>query len=127
MTDLISSNLSNLNNSSKVSKSSIEVKSSKFFLEIAKKLQEYEYLSEITLIEDNKQGKVKIMLAGTINKCGSIKPRFPIKVNEIEVYEKKHLPAKDFGILLISTNEGLLTQYEAKEKSVGGTLVGYCY
>lgn len=127
MTDLISSNLSNLNNSSKVSKSSVEVKTSKFFLEIAKKLQEYEYLNEITLIEDNKQGKLKLTLQGTINKCASIKPRFPIKVNEIEEYEKKHLPSKDFGILLISTNQGLLTQYEAKEKGVGGTLVGYCY
>ena len=45
----------------------------------------------------------------------------------MESFEKRFLPAKDFGVLIISTNKGLLTQKQAKEQNVGGALVAYCY
>ena len=72
-------------------------------------------------------GYIKINLLGKINKCGSIKPRFSIKKNEIEKYEKRYLPAKDFGIIIISTNKGLTTHHQAKEKGFGGRLISYIY
>lgn len=66
-------------------------------------------------------------LLGTINKCGVVKPRYSVKVEDLEDFEKKFLPAKDFGIVILSTNKGLLTQNQAKEANVGGTIVAYCY
>lgn len=70
---------------------------------------------------------LRILLNGKLNKCNAIKPRFSVKKDEIEKYEKRYLPAKDFGCIIISTNKGLITHYEAKEKKLGGKLIAYVY
>jgi small subunit ribosomal protein S8 len=72
-----------------------------------------------------KQFKVKLI--GKINNCGVIKPRYPVKTGEIEEYEKQYLPAKNFGILLISTPQGIMTHTAARENKTGGILLAYVY
>ena len=76
--------------------------------------------------KENKRELV-VNLIGSINKCGAIKPRFSVKKNKYEKFEKRYLPAKDFGILIISTPKGIMTHYKAKEMNVGGKILGYCY
>ena len=70
---------------------------------------------------------MKINLIGSINKCGVVKPRFSVKKNDFEKYEKRYLPAQNFGILIVSTSQGIMTNYEAKEKNLGGKLLAYVY
>ena len=78
--------------------------------------------------EDLNEGRaIKINLLGNLNKCGVIKPRFSTKYHTIEKWEKRYLPAKDFGIILVSTSNGLVTHHRAKELKSGGKLVAYCY
>ena len=69
---------------------------------------------------------LKIEIAN-LYKCNAIKPRFTISVSDIEKYEKRYLPAKNFGILIISTSKGLITNQTAKEKNLGGSLIAYIY
>ena len=64
---------------------------------------------------------------GRINKCGSIKPRFPVKVNDFEDWEKKFLPSRNVGILVVSTSKGVIAHKEAGDKNVGGRLIAYVY
>ena len=45
----------------------------------------------------------------------------------MEKYEKRYLPAKQFGILIISTPKGLMTHVQAMDKKTGGKLIAYCY
>ena len=59
--------------------------------------------------------------------CKAIKPRFFVGVSDIEKYIERYLPAKDIGILIISTNEGLMTHQTAQEKNIGGSLLAYFY
>ncbi len=61
------------------------------------------------------------------NECKAIKPRYAVKKNRFEVYEKRYLPARDVGILIVSTPAGLLTHKQAKEKGIGGRLVAFVY
>ena len=80
--------------------------------------------------EENKDGKgnfLKVNLLGNINRCGVIKPRFSTTKDEFEKWEKRYLPAKDMGIIIISTPNGIMTHYQAKEKKIGGKLLAYCY
>ena len=70
---------------------------------------------------------LKITLNGKLNKCNAIKPRFSAKKDEIEKFEKRYLPAKDFGCIILSTNQGLITHYQLKEKKLGGRLIAYVY
>lgn len=127
LNDPIADAFSKINNAVKGLHSFVVLKKSKLLMSLLKQLQEYDYVGEIEEMNDNKQGMIKVQLLGNINKCGVVKPRYPIKVNELEKYERRYLPAKDFGVLLLTTNKGILTQMSAKEQNEGGALVAYCY
>ncbi len=90
-------------------------------------LQDKGYIGSCEEIQDVKGNLLKISLIGHVNKIGAIKPRFKVQLDDFEKYEKRYLPAKDFGILILTTNKGLMTHNEAKEKKIGGRLVSYCY
>jgi len=62
-----------------------------------------------------------------LNFCKAIKPRFVVQVGEIEKYAKRYLPAKDLGVIIISTSQGLMTHTTAQEKNIGGSLIAYFY
>ena len=40
---------------------------------------------------------------------------------------KRFLPARNLGILIISTNQGLITHVDAIDKNIGGSLIAYFY
>ena len=76
--------------------------------------------------EGNKSHLI-VKLAGSINECGVIKPRFAVKRGGLERYEQRFLPSRDMGIMCISTTSGMIDHRAAKEKGVGGKLIAYCY
>ncbi len=127
LNDSLADALSKINNATKALKSEVILKKSKLLLNVLDVLKSYNYVGDYEIIEDGKQGLVKLNLINNINKCGVIKPRTPTTIEELEMYERRFLPAKDFGILIITTNRGLLTQKEAIKEEVGGFLLAYCY
>ena len=62
-----------------------------------------------------------------LNECRAIKPRFNVTNSEIIKYMKRYLPTKDMGVIIISTNKGLITHSEALEQNIGGCLIAYFY
>ncbi len=128
MGELISDALSIINNAERLNKDEAIIRrTNKLLKAIVKLLKEKGYVGEYEYINDNKGGILRIKLLNKINKIGAIRPRFPCKVEELEDYEKRYLPAAGFGIIIISTNKGLMTHEEAKNKNLGGTLIAYCY
>jgi len=101
--------------------------SSKLIGRVLKVMQEHGYISQFEYIEDGKAGKFQVMLKGAINNCGVIKPRYAVKANEIERFEARYLPAQDFGVLILTTTAGVITQDNAKEIGIGGKLLAYVY
>lgn len=100
---------------------------SKLIENVLSVMEEKGYIGGFEKIEDGRGGKIVVELTGKINKCGAINPRFPIKKTEIEKMEKRFLPAKDFGFLILTTPKGLMTNREIKESGVGGKLLAYFY
>lgn len=128
MNDTIAANLSNMLNHEKTGKNEVEIRfNSKIFRLILDILNENGYIGSYEQIENGKGGNLKINLIGKINNCGSIKPRFPIKVSDFTRFEKRFLPASNFGLLIVSTNKGLMTHEQAKELNVGGKLIAFIY
>ena len=127
LNDSLSNVLSQILNCEKAKKKECIVKSnSSFIKKILEIMKENRYIGDFK--EDDERGThLKINLLGKINKCGVIKPRFSVNKDQIERYEKRYLPAKDFGIIIISTNKGLMTHYISKEKRIGGKLIAYIY
>jgi small subunit ribosomal protein S8 len=126
--DHLSASLSKINNAEKVSKNIVVIDVySKMIQHVLDLLSKHSYLGKILYEQNKKGGKVTVELVGSINKTGAIKPRYKVKATEIEKFEQRYLPAKSFGLLIISTSKGLMTNVEAKEKKIGGRLIAYCY
>ena len=90
-------------------------------------LNEEGYLGKYEIVEDGRGNYLKLSLLSNVNKCGSIKPKFAVTLDTYEKFEKRYLPSKGFGVLIISTSQGLMTHEKAKEKKIGGRLIAYCY
>ena len=85
------------------------------------------YIGEFEFIDDGRSGKFKVQLLGRINKCGAIKPCFSVKVDEFENWERKFLPSRDVGIMVVSTSKGVMAHKEAQQKNMGGRLLAFVY
>ena len=85
------------------------------------------YIGEFEFIDDGRAGKFKVQLLGRINKCGAIRPRFSVKTAKFEEWEKKVLPSREVGLLVVSTPNGVLSHKDAREKHVGGKLLAFIY
>ncbi|MBD3249689.1 30S ribosomal protein S8 [Candidatus Woesearchaeota archaeon] len=128
LNDPLANALSKIRNSEKLGESSCIIRPiSNIIKRILVIMNEKGYIGENSVTEEAKGGKININLLGKINKCGAIKPRFTVKDGQFEFFEKRYLPAKGFGILIVSTNQGIMTHEEAKEKKIGGILLAYCY
>ncbi|MEK6899542.1 MAG: 30S ribosomal protein S8 [Nanoarchaeota archaeon] len=126
--DPLAAALSNVINAERVGKREVVIKpASSLIKRVLTIMNEHGYIGQFEEVDDGKGGVLKVHLLGNLNKCGVIKPRFSTSKNEFEKWEKRYLPAKDFGIILVSTPQGVLTHLLAKEKQTGGKLLAYCY
>ncbi|WP_291764774.1 30S ribosomal protein S8 [Caldivirga sp. UBA161] len=101
--------------------------SSKLIGNVLRVMQRYGYVGEFEYVYDGRGGKYVVQLLGKINDIGAIKPRFHVKVNELQKWEEKYLPARQVGILILTTSKGVISHLEARENKVGGILVAYVY
>jgi small subunit ribosomal protein S8 len=115
------------NNEARRKSECIILPTSKLGIEVLKTLQKDGYIGEFEHIDDNRGGKFKIKLLAKITKCGAISPRFKVKNEEYNDWEQQYLPAYNRGMLLVTTNQGVMSHHEAVNKGLGGFLIGYVY
>ncbi|MCX8158563.1 MAG: 30S ribosomal protein S8 [Candidatus Diapherotrites archaeon] len=126
--DPIADALANIKNHESVSKKECIIRpASKLIGEILKVMQKEGYIGPYEYVDDGREGLYKIKLKGNINECKAIKPRYAVTKNEFERYEKRYLPAKNVGIIIVSTSRGIMTHKEAKIEGIGGRLIAYVY
>ena len=120
--DIIANALNEIMNAKKAGKTEIVVnKNSKLLRNILDIAKEQGYLE---YEEDGRNIKIKLQ---KINEIRAIKPRYTVPVKRINFYVRRFLPAKDFGLVIVSTNKGLMSHKEAEEKNLGGCLVAYIF
>ncbi len=85
------------------------------------------YINGFERIEDGKAGQFEVELKGAINECGPVKPRYSAGADEFEKWEKRFLPARDYGTLVVTTSHGIMSHYEAREAGIGGQVIAYVY
>ncbi len=128
MNDPLAAVLSKILNYAKISNQEVLLKNnSKTIKKVLDIMKENGYVGAFEEIKDGKAGMLKLHLVGKLNNTGVIKPRFAVKKDQFEKYEKRFLPSRDFGIIIVSTNKGMMTHAEAKSKGIGGKLISYCY
>lgn len=128
LNDPLANVLSHIKNYERDGKRSLQTRfSSKMIKKVLGILERAGYLGAFNELEDVKGNSLTIDLLGRINDVGVIKPQFQVSVDQFERYEQRFLPAKGFGIIIISTDKGVITLDEAREEHVGGRLIAYCY
>ena len=79
------------------------------------------------MVEEGHRRYFKIKLMGKINQVAAIKPRYAVQRHDFERFEKRFLPAKDMGTIIVSTSEGVMAHDDSKAKAIGGRLLAYVY
>lgn len=128
LNDTLSIALSNIKNAERIGKESCIIRySSKVIKEVLTIMNKNGYVGDFKEVDDGKCKLLIVNLLGKINNCGGIKPRFSVKRNDYEKFEKRFLLAKDFGIIIISTPKGIMTHKDAKKENTGGKLLSFVY
>jgi small subunit ribosomal protein S8 len=116
-----------MNNEVRNKRECVVAPASKLIGQVLRVMQANGYVGEFEFIDDGRFGKFKIQLLGRINRCGSVRPRFPVRADSYAGWEKRFLPSRDVGVLVVSTPEGVMSHKEAISKGVGGRLLAYVY
>jgi small subunit ribosomal protein S8 len=128
LNDTLANALSVISNKDKIGQKECSIRpTSKTIKKILTMMNENGYIGSFDEVVMKKGNLLKINLLGKVNQCGVIKPRYSVNKDEYEKFEKRYLPAKDFGIIFVSTSIGIITHMEAKKKKIGGILLAYCY
>jgi len=128
LNDPLANALSMIKNAELKGKDTCDIQpSSKLIGGVLNLLKQKGYIGEFEFIDDGKAGMFKVKLIGSINNCGVIKPRYPIKRDDLEKWESRYLPAQHFGMLIITTTKGIVSHDEARNNGVGGKLLAYVY
>lgn len=126
--DPLANALSKIQNYERARKREVVISpASKLIKEVLRIMQEEGFIEEFTFVDDGKAGQINVKLQGKINGCGVIKPRYSTKHNEYEIWEKRYLPAAGFGVLVVSTQKGIMAHKKAMELGLGGRLIAYVY
>lgn len=126
--DLLNDALVSLRHADRQGKAHVTLSpTSRLIGEVLRIFLEHKYIEEFTFVADGRGGTYDVTLARRINSCGVVKPRIAVRSRDLEGYESRFLPAQDFGLLVLSTNQGVMTQQKARELQIGGKLVAYVY
>ncbi|MHA2231275.1 MAG: 30S ribosomal protein S8 [Candidatus Hodarchaeales archaeon] len=126
--DPLSNALSAIMNAERLGQKQVVVKpASKLIANVLFVMQSYGSVGEFEFVDDGRAGLIVCQMLGRITKVGSIKPRYAVKARDIEKVETRYLPARGFGVLVLSTSEGIMGHLDAKERNIGGRLLGYAF
>jgi len=127
--DLISDALTIIRNAIMAKKENADFPASKTLKSILDILKKENYIDNFKLIEDKKQGILRVYLKYISGKS-AIKNIKRISKPSLRVYVKhEDLPSviRGRGIAIISTSKGIITNIKAKELGAGGEVIAYVW
>ena len=129
-TDPIADMLTRIRNANTVGHETVEIPASKMKKAIAEILKEEGYITDFDVIEDDKQGMIKVTMKYGSNKERVISGIKKISKPGLKVYAKANEVPKvlgGLGIAIISTSKGIVSDKEARKLGVGGEVICYVW
>jgi small subunit ribosomal protein S8 len=130
MTDPIADMLTRIRNANMVKHEKLELPASKIKTEIADILKREGFVRDYEVIEDNKQGVLRVFLKYGVNEERVITGIKRISKPGLRVYAKAgEVPRvlNGLGIAIVSTSKGVLSDKEARTQAVGGEVLAYVW
>jgi small subunit ribosomal protein S8 len=130
MTDPIADMLTRIRNANRALLDKVDIPASRFKVEIAKILKAEGFIRAYKLIDDNKQGILRVYL-----KLGPGNERVILGLRRVSrpglrVYRKAaQIPnvMSGMGVAIVSTSQGLMTGKTARHRSLGGEILCYVW
>ena len=130
ITDTIADLLTRIRNASSAKHETVEVPASNIKKAIAQILVDEGYIKKFTVIEDGKQGIIKITLKYGEGKKPIISGLKRVSKPGLRIYSNvEDMPKvlKGLGIAIISTSKGVMTDRQARKENVGGEVLAFVW
>ena len=127
MVDRFSNSINTIKTHEIVGKEECILDSTKLIKAVLDAMIRESYIESYEEFSERHAKKLRVKLSKRINDIGVIKPRFSISKDMLQKYESRYVPSRDFGVLIISTPQGIMTSREIKDKNTGGRLLAYVY
>jgi len=130
MTDPIADFLTRIRNANTVMHETAEIPGSKAKVALADIMKNEGYIKDFEVIEDGKQGIIRVYLKYGANREKIITGLKRISKPGLRVYVKKDEVPKVLGGLgtaVISTSKGVMTDKDARKQGLGGEVICYIW
>ena len=130
ITDTIADMLTRIRNANAAKHASVDIPASNMKKQIAQILLDEGYIKNFKVIDDNKQGIIRVTLKYTDAKAQVITGLRRVSKPGLRIYSNcKDMPKvmKGLGIAIVSTSKGIMTDRKARELNVGGEILAFIW
>ena len=129
ITDSIADMLTRIRNAGAAKHETVDVPASKMKKAIAQILLDEGYIKSFQLIEDGKQGIIRIVLKYGENKTSVISGLRRVSKPGLRITNCEDMPKvmKGLGIAIVSTSKGVMTDKQARKENVGGEVLAFVW
>ncbi len=130
ITDPIADMLTRIRNANSAKHDTVEVPASNMKKAIAKILLDEGYIKAFQVVDDDKQGMIKITLKYGANKAAVIQGMRRVSKPGLRIYtDCENMPQvlKGLGTAIISTSKGVMTDKQARKENVGGEVLAFIW
>ena len=130
ITDPIADMLTRIRNANSAKHETVDVPASNMKKAIAEILNEEGYIAGYQVIEDGKQGVIRIALKYGPNKEKVISGLKRVSKPGLRIYAgAEELPRvlKGLGIAIVSTSKGVMTDKAARKQNIGGEILAFVW
>ena len=130
MSDVIADMLTRIRNASNAKHATVDIPASNMKKAIADILVEEGYVKNYTVIDDGKQGTIRVTLKYLANKQKVIHGLRRVSKPGLRIYasyEKMPKVMNGLGIAIVSTSKGIMTDKKASANKVGGEVIAFVW
>ena len=130
ITDAIADMLTRIRNANSAKHETVDIPCSNVKKAIAEILLEEGYIKSYTVIDDNKQGVIKVTLKYGPGKTRIISGLRRVSKPGLRIYTScEDIPSvmRGLGIAIISTPKGIMTDKKARKENVGGEILAFVW
>ena len=130
MSDVIADMLTRIRNANDAKHATVDIPASNMKKAIAEILVEEGYVKSFQIIEDGKQGVIRVTLKYTAGKQKVIRGIRRVSKPGLRIYagcEDMPRVMNGLGIAIVSTSKGIMTDKQARKEKVGGEVLAFVW
>lgn len=130
ITDTIADMLTRIRNANNAKHDTVDIPASNMKKAIAQILLDEGYIKNFTVVEDGKQGTIKVTLKYGQGKTPVIQGLRRVSKPGLRIYTNcEDMPSvmKGLGTAILSTNKGVMTDRQARAAHVGGEVLAFVW